>query len=429
MSAVEAQSANFGTEGGNVRRNVTLAWLTGVFALNFLDRQILSLFAQPIKTEFVLTDTQVALLYGFGFAVLYGTAGFPIARMADRGGRIRIVGLALLLFSTLTAACALVTASWQLVAVRIGVALSESGTNPPSHSLIADLYRPNERSAAMAVFSVGPNIGLLFGFVGLGWIGGHYGWRAAFATVGVVGVLVSIFGFLRIREPSHDRGVEAVERTSTVRALKLAFRTASSRHIFVGATAFSLTSYAILGWLPSMLVREGLSIPSTGLALSLILGLAGGCGTLFGGIASDRFAAGRPAVRLRILALVLAISAPLWIAVFLSQSVVITLALLIFPAATMGFYLGPTFATMQSLVDPGVRSTSAAALVFSGNVIGLSVGPLLVGMISDHLTATMGVDALRYALLVAGPLCIWSAFHYWSASAFIERDLDRPTAS
>jgi predicted MFS family arabinose efflux permease len=410
-------------------RHLTLGWLTIVFSINFLDRQVLSLFAQPIKQEFQLTDSMIGMLYGIGFALIYGTGGFPIARIADRGRRVPIVNWALMFFSLMTVVSAFVTGFWQLALARIGVAAGESGTNPPSHSIIADLYTPRERSVAMAVFSLGPHIGVLAGFLVLGWIGGHWGWRAAFASVGVVGIVVAIAGLISIREPPRRKRADSKGSPySTVEALKIAFRSRAARHVFVGSTIFSTMSNAMLGWLPTAMVRQGMSVPEVGTTLAILLGLVGACGTLLGGIVSDRISKGDPAVRLKILSLVILFCGPAWASVFQTHSPTMMIVLLVVPAGLLGFYLGPTFSTIQSLAEPGVRATAAAALVFSGNVIGLSVGPFVVGSLSDAFASAAGKGSLAIALTCITPLCIWSAWHYWQASHTVAADVVHETA-
>lgn len=404
----------------SAKRMRTLIWLILVFALNYLDRQVMSLFAQPIKVEFHLSDMQIGLLYGLGFSILYGLASFPMARWADRGNRSRIVNLALFFFSLMTAFCAAATGFWQLLAARVGVALGESGTNPPSHSLISDLFAPRERSVALAAFSVGPNIGILFGFLVLGWIGGNWGWRAAFLTVGLLGVVVGFAGVF-IEEPKRsDKKINA--NLSILEALNKVFETKTARHVYMGAMVFTLTTFCLLGWIPSLLIREGLSVSSTGLALALINGLAGGCGTFLGGVLTERLAKGDASKRLRILSLVLLLAAPAWTIVLLCKSPEATVVAMIVPGAALSFFLGPTFATVQSLVAPSIRATAAAALVFSG-VIGLGIGPFVVGALSDALSTSSGANSLRYAMFIAVPLCMWASTHYYLASKTANLDV------
>lgn len=425
MTPYGTDTVDDSSRSGTAARAMTLGWLTAVFSINFLDRQILSLFAQPIKLEFGLTDAMLGVLYGIGFALIYGTGGFPIARIADRGLRVRLVNWALLFFSVMTAVSGFATGFWQLALARLGVAAGESGTNPPSHSIIADLFRPEERSVAMATFSLGPHIGVLTGFLVLGWIGGQWGWRAAFVAVGVIGIAISLLGFTSIAEPSRRSSATGHSGLSTIAALRVAFRSRSSRHVFMGATLFSTMSNAILGWLPATMVRQGMSVPEVGTTLALVLGLVGGCGTLLGGIISDRVSKGNASIRLKILSIVILLCGPAWACVFQASSPTIMITLFVLPAGLLGFYLGPTFSTIQALAEPRVRATAAAALVFSGNVLGLSIGPFVVGFLSDTLSGPVGPRSLQLALTFVTPLCFWSAYHYWQASRTVLDDIVR----
>lgn len=406
-------------------RHLTLAILVSVFAVNFMDRQILALLATPIKSDLDLSDTQIGLLYGFAFAVLFAIAGIPVARAADRGNRARIINWALVVFSLMTAACGLATTYWQLIAARVGVAIGESGTNPPSHSVITDLYPVGRRSMAMAVFSLGPNIGILLGFLVGGWLAQVWGWRPALVVAGSSGLVVAAVSFKWLEEPRRARNDGAGADPSSTRAtLRSLARPASMRHIFAGAAVFNVAAYAIVGWLPSFLIRShGLGIAMVGAVLALVLGVAGCAGTMLGGVIADRLGERRPAWRLRVVAVALVLAAPLWTAVFLAHDTTAMLALLLLPGALLGFHLGPTFAMVQSLAHPGMRATAAALLLFVFNVVGLGLGPLAVGALSDAMTPDFGADSLGFALLLVPPLCLWAAWHYLAAARTIAGDL------
>lgn len=410
---------------------LTLAVLLSVFAINFMDRQILALLVEPIKTDMGLSDTQIGLLYGFAFAVLFATAGIPIARAADRGNRARIVNWALVVFSLMTAACGLATSYWQLLAARVGVAIGEGGTNPPSHSIISDLYPIERRSTAMAIFALGPHVGLLLGFLVGGWIAQLWGWRAAFLVAGLIGLLFAAVSFACLREPAARQvdGVDAVEPPPAVAVLQTLMRHASLRHVFAGAALFSIAVYAVVGWLPSFLIRgHGLSTGVVGTVLALVIGLLGGAGTMFGGWVADRLGARDPGWRLGAVAIALVVMAPFWTIVFLTSDTTILLALLAIAGALLGFYLGPTFAMVQSLVDPSMRATAAACLLFVFNIVGLGLGPLAVGVLSDALQPDFGPKSLGIALLLVPPFCVWAAYHYYAAARTIGSDLARADA-
>jgi predicted MFS family arabinose efflux permease len=400
---------------------VTLSLLLGVFSINYMDRQILAILAQPIKTDLALSDVQVGLLYGAAFAVLYATAGMPIARHADRADRARIINWSLVFFSLMSAACGLAANYWQLIAARIGVAIGEGGTNPPSHSMISDLYPLDRRSTAMAVFSLGPHIGVLLGFLIGGWVGQFWGWRPAFVVAGLLGLIFAIPSWLYLREvPRENNATDVVASVPIRSVLRTMTSQASGRHLLLGATVFSIAGYSVIGWLPALLIRSGgLGPGAVGSILALVLGVVGSAGTLLGGALADRLGKASPAWRLKLVAVVLLLMAPAWAATFLASTPATMVALLVLPGAFLGFYLGPTFAMIQSIVEPGMRATAAALLLFFINVVGLGLGPLVVGALSDALSSVAGPDSLRFALLAVPPLCVWAAYHYYVASRTI----------
>jgi predicted MFS family arabinose efflux permease len=410
-------------------RGVTLGILIAVFATNFMDRQIVAILVEPIKRDLILSDTQVGLLYGLAFAALYTTAGIPIARIGDRANRAWIVNWSLVLFSVMTTTCGLAMNYWQLLVARIGVAIGEGGTNAPSHSMISDLYPVARRSTAMAIFSLGPHIGMLLGFLIGGWIAQLWGWRLAFAVVGLAGLLLAVLSFRFLQEPRRDRinSTDAQPFSEVVRSL---ISQPSLRHLFAGAAVFSIAAYTIIGWLPSFLIRShGLSTAMAGTVLALVLGLVGGFGTVLGGLLADKLGERNPTWRLQTVAIALGLVSLLWAALFLTSDSVTTLVLLVPSGGLLGFYLGPSFAMVQSLVGPAMRATAAALVLLVINLIGLGVGPVAVGALSDALMRYRGANSLQAALMIVPPLCLWAAYHYHAAARTIGVDLGKATRS
>jgi predicted MFS family arabinose efflux permease len=407
-------------------RPLTLALLAAVFAVNFMDRQIVAILSEPIRLELGLSDTQVGLLYGFAFAVVYSIAGIPIARWADRADRARIISGSLALFSAMTIACGLAASYAQLLAARIGVAVGEGGTNPASHSLIADLYPEERRGTAMAVFALGPNAGILLGFAFGGAIGQAWGWRAALLAAGAAGLVLAALTTWLLHDAPRAVAATSPTETSPGRALRSLFRHASMRHLFLGGAVMSIAAYAAIGWLPAFLVRShGLGTAAAGVVLAVLLGGLGGAATLAGGWLADRLGARDPAWRLRVVAVALVVAAPFWPAALLVSHPLAALACLAVPAAALCFYLAPSFAAVQSLAEPSTRALAAALLLLVGSLIGLGLGPLAVGVLSDALRPAHGADSLRFALLVTVPLLAWSAAHYYAASRTLAADLER----
>jgi predicted MFS family arabinose efflux permease len=416
-----------------VRPRLTLVLLLAVYAVNFMDRQIVAVLSEPIKQEFGLSDAQVGLLYGFSFAVVYGTVGIPIARWADRADRARIINLSLALFSVMTLACAVAASYVQLLAARVGVGVGEGGTNPPSQSLIADLFPAARRATAMGVFGLGPSLGVLLGFTFGGAVGQLWGWRAALLGAGAASVALAALTSLLLKDPMRDPvrapldARAAPPRESFFECLRSILRSSSMRHLYAGFAVAGVAGYAAIGWLPAFLIRShGLGTATVGTALAVLLGGAGALGTLLGGVLADRLGARAPAWRLRGVAIASLAAAPFWLAALLAGKPAATLACLAVPAAVMCFFIAPTYAAVQSLAEPTTRATAAAILLLTSSLCGLSVGPLLVGLLSDALHAAHGTESLRFALFVVVPLYVWAAAHYFAASRTLAADLREP---
>jgi len=413
------------------RRRYALALLTTVYVINYVDRQILAILLEPIKNAFTLSDTQLGLLSGVAFAAFYATLGMPIAMWADRGNRRNIITLATTVFSLMTAACGYAQSFTMLLLARIGVGCGEAGSSPPSHSIIADLYPPNQRATAMAIFALGVNIGILIGFLVGGWINEYFGWRAAFMVVGAPGLALAVLVHFTLEEPerghSDGRSAEAAARPPSIwAAFAFMWRRRSLRHIVIGATLNSFVGYGAVAWVPAYLIRSyGMSTSEVGTALALIIGVAGGIGTFLGGYFADRL--GRRDVRwnMWLVAVCVCAGVPFSFGVFLAPSAAWALAAFIIPASVGSLFLGPSLAMVQGLVPLRMRTVASAILLFILNIIGLGIGPLAVGMVSDFLVPQFGQESLRYALLIVGFVNVWAALHYFFAGGSLHDDLVR----
>jgi predicted MFS family arabinose efflux permease len=416
-----AAGQTLGAPQSLVSPRVTLGLLLAIYALNFTDRQLVAVLSEPIKHELGLSDAQVGLLYGLAFAVVYSFAGIPMARWADRGDRARVINVSLLVFSAMTVACGLAVTYAQLLLARVGVALGEGGTNPASHSLIADLYPEARRGSAMAVFALGPSAGILLGFIFGGVIGQAWGWRGALVAAGLAGLGLAMLTSWALKDLPRT----AARDDSGLHGLRQLFVHASMRNIFIGGALASVAAYAAIGWLPAFLIRShGMGTAAAGTVLGLLLGALGAVGTLGGGVLADRLGARNRAWRLRFVAVAFLAVAPMWPIALLVSHPVAAIATLAIPAAVLCAYLAPTFAAVQSLAPPGMRALAAALLLMVGSLVGLGLGPLLVGALSDALRPAHGADSLRLALLVVVPVYLWSAAHYFAASRTLAADLD-----
>jgi MFS family permease len=407
-------------------RRYVLVLLTLVYALNFIDRQILVILQESIKVDMDLSDSQLGLLTGFAFAIFYVSVGIPIARWADVGNRRNIVSMAVAVWSGMTALSGFTQNFWQLLLARIGVGVGEAGGSPPSHSMISDYYPVEKRGSALSFYSTGVYLGILFGFLIGGWINSEFGWRVAFFVVGVPGFLVAILVRLTIREPVRGglegRALEAPATFGeTLRTLK-GFGSFKLFAIAAGLNAFS--SYGIGNFTPSFLIRShGFTSLEVGTSLALITGIGGALGTYMGGVLADRYGAKDKRWYLWISGIPAALSVPLmFTAVFIGDPR-LALGFLFFATMLGAFYLGPTIAISHTLVSPSMRAMASAILFFILNLIGLGLGPLVVGMISDMLAPAYGSESLRYALGIASFVNLLSAAFFFLAARKLLADL------
>ena len=273
-----------------------LALLTVVYSFNFIDRQLLVILQESIKTEMGLSDKQLGLLSGFSFAIFYVSFGIPIARLADQGTRRSIVAVALAVWSGMTALSGLAQNYMQLLLARIGVAVGEAGGSPPAHAIISDIFEGERRATALAIYSMGINIGVLLGFLLGGWINEFYGWRMAFIVVGLPGVALAVILRLVVAEPV--RGLAEGKQFSDAApppfkdTLALLWSRPSFRHLSIACGLHAFITYGAGNFLPSLFLRlHEISTGELGTWLALA-SVSGGAGTFLGGYLSDKLRAG-----------------------------------------------------------------------------------------------------------------------------------------
>lgn len=405
-----------------------LAALVVVYTFNFIDRQILSILLQPIKAELGLSDTAMGFLTGFAFAIFYATLGIPIAMLADRWNRRNILALSLGLWSTMTALSGLATNFWHLALARIGVGIGEAGGSPPAYSLISDYFPPERRAMALAIYSMGLPLGILFGFLIGGWVNDWLGWRAAFFIVGIPGLLFALVVRFAIREPPRGaceaRAVAAAPPLREV--IRFVWSQRALRHAILGTMAVAFANYGFLTWTPAFLIRShGLAVSTVGTYSALIIGGSGAVAMLLAGWGADRLARRDVRWLAWLPALIVLANFPGAIATLLAEPVWLTFALMTIPSAMGVMYLGPVLALMQNLVAPRMRAVSGAFFLFLVNLVGLGLGPQTVGIVSDALAPAHGVDSLRYAIIVVAAANLLAAWHFWRAARYVAGDARR----
>lgn len=415
------------TQTTNSIRNYALGILVVVYTFNFIDRQILSILLESIKTDLDLSDTSLGFLTGFAFALFYATLGIPIAKYADKGNRRNLIALSLGIWSFMTALSGLAQNFFHLLFARIGVGVGEAGCSPPAHSMIADYFPANKRSTALGIYSLGIPFGIMFGLFAGGWINEVFGWRLAFFVVGIPGILLAFIFRFTVKEPIRGQAegkVASENQPSIYETVSYLIKKRSFRHLVFAAALAAFVGYGAITWLPSFFQRSyGMQTSDVGWYLGLILGIPGGLGIFLGGYLSDYFGAKDVRWSLWIAAIAMALTVPFNVYVYLSPTATMSLLWLIIPVALGNFYQAATFSQTQGIVELRMRSVAAAILLFIINIIGLGFGPQSVGIVSDLLNSEYGKDSLRYSLLIFAFLKLWCAFHYYMAGKYLKEDL------
>lgn len=391
-------------------RSVVVGFLLAAYTINFVDRTIVGIIGQAIKVDLKITDTQLGLLGGMAFAILYTVLGVPIARAAERFNRVTIISAALVVWSAFTVACGFAGSFLGLLATRVGVGVGEAGCSPPAHSLISDYYEPRRRASALSVYAFGIPLGGMIGAVAGGWLAKTVGWREAFMVVGAPGVVLALLVKLVVREPPRGAS-EALERPTgpedvaahaveaPPRGHWLAGEVSElwivTRQLFgswpvlnmiLGITLTSVGGYGIGQFAAPYFNRAfGLDYATVGLIFGIIGGGSTGLGTLAGGFISDR--ASRRGARWYALtpAIGLAIATPIYLFAYSRLDWRVAAAILLVPGIFHYTYLGPTFGVVQNVVEPRRRATATAVMFLFLNLIALGGGPLLTGWFIDRL--------------------------------------------
>lgn len=446
--------------------STVLGVLLLVYTSNFIDRTILGTLGQAVKDDLRITDTQLGLLQGFAFAVLYTVLGIPLARLAERRNRVAIISTCIVIWSGFTALCGLAQSYTQLLLYRIGVGIGEAGCSPPAHSLITDYFPAERRASALSVYSFGVPLGTMIGAVAGGFIAQTFGWRQAFIVVGLPGLLLAAVTWFIIREPTRGQSdrvlqsaVETAQPAPLSAVVRRLFGNRSFFHMACGATVVGFAAYGGSTFLAPYFLRAfDMSYSEVGLIYGLIAGIGAGAGTLLGGRICDRAGQHDPRWYALVPALALALATPLYLLSWIQREWLVAAALLTVAALFHYMYLGPTLGVMHNLVDARMRATATALLFFVINFIGLGAGPLFCGWLIDVFSANafasqgLGeflascpggraregaspalvaacrdslVSGTRRGQLVTHALYAWGALHYVFAARSLRQDLAR----
>jgi MFS family permease len=413
--------------------------LLGIYIVNFIDRSVINILAEPIKQDLKLADWQLGLMSGLAFAILYTFLGVPIARFAEHSHRPRIISIAAATWSGFTILCGVAGNFWQLLLFRGGVGVGVAGCTPPAHSLIVDYHPIEKRASALAFYSLGGAIGTLLGLVIGGLVYDAYGWRISFMVAGLPGLALAVLAFFTLREPRRmlARHAAAAHASASTFGQTVAylFKTPTFWFVAFGATIFNFsggTAFTASFFLRNHTVEvaalaAGLGLKSVGF-LGLAIGLtnaAGAVGIWLGGWITDRYGARDLRNYMVAPAVAALLIMPVRVALYTVDSTGLALALLTGVAFLGGFWWGPVFSAGQSVVPPHMRATSAAILLFLINLLGAGMGPLVLGLVSDYFNHGLGMgpaEGVRWALLASVVVGFGAFACFWAARRTIRED-------
>lgn len=369
------------------------------YMLSFMDRVLISLMIEPIRTELGLGDTQVGLLVGFGFVLLYSIMGIPFGALADSSNRRNLMVFGVLGWSAATAASGFAGGFVSLLTARAMVGIGEATLSPAAYSTIADRFEKKRLGFAVSLYNMGVSLGggaaMLFGGVLVAWAmktqiqlpwGELTGWRLAFVAVGLLGVPLAAVMLLTVREAARRRGAAKAPPLGALWALAMGHKAAFGG-VVIGYSILVIAAYGAMLWAPVHFARaHGMSPAQLGLAFGVIIGLFGTIGLAIGGLLSDRSARrGNPEAPVRIVLAAAVIQFPLMIGAYLVNDTTLALILVAAGMASVSTIGGLQAATLQILTPASMRGRMTAIYLLVANMAGMGLGPLIIGFISEHL--------------------------------------------
>lgn len=425
-------------------RRYVLWFLFVAYALNYLDRQIVTILAEPLKHDLRLTDTQLGLLTGLAFGLVYCGFGIPLARLADRFNRVWIIAGSLAVWSACTILCGRATGFTNMVVARVGVGVGEAGAAPASMALISDYVPKERRASALAFFTMGAPVGGLVGLAFGGLVADAYGWRSAFLFAGLPGLLLAAVAILTVRETRSSRVASpALQEASPHPTLgAVARQIRSSRTFWLMSFGSAARSFILFGQAPFMAAfflrvhgdevatlaaHYGLkSLGLIGIALGLVSGVLGAISNWLGGVIADHYAARDLRAYGAVPAIAALVPIPFCVAAFMVDSAVLALLLLAPSFLCGGLWFGPVLSSIQGLVPPAMRATASSISMFVMNIIGLGLGALVVGQMSDLFNVGLGLgeaEGVRWALIASSVFAVAPALLFWMSRTTIREEM------
>lgn len=414
-----------------------LALLTSANVLSYADRYLFSITIPAIKAEFGASDSILGIVAGPGFTISYLLFTMPLASLADRWSRRKVLAISASLWSAATGLCGMATGMISLAVARIVVGAGEAGSMPASQSMISQLFGVKRRSTALGFLASAPYLGLVVGLSGGGAIASAFGWRWAFLLMAAAGVPIALLIWLtgpkRAAKPVAEVAAQP-ERSSAWTAMRQCGSIPSLRLLAVGTGVFNIFGYATSIWLPTLLMRShGMTAAEAGFWLGTCSTIGGVAGSFASGAIVDILARRDSRWQLRLPALCFILAFPIFLGMLtlkpgssfslLSVDAPLIGLLLMFGGLLSASWMGPAFGALSNLIAPEQRSQATALLIVIINVVGSALGPVLAGLVSDALTSRYGGEALRYSLLSMSLLTVVGGVIFWRAATHYACDI------
>ncbi len=437
--------------------------MVAVSALSVIDRISVLTVGQAIKRDLILSDMQFGLVSGLGFALFYAILGLPLARLADTWNRARLVAIATAVFSAFSFLTGFVGSFLQLMLCRVIVGVGEAGVQPPTISVISDLYPPRRRGTALSILSIGIPLGSLVGAVAAGRLADLYSWRAVFWAIGLPGVILGAIAWFTLREPPRGLSEARADVGDAPGALAVFRHLAGKGCFWHVVMAMALTNFAAAGvgsFLPQYFTRQfNLSLAATGLMFGIISSLSTLAGTFSGGVIADFITRRDERWYVWLPALGCVVATPLYVASFILPQPLVALVVLTLAGAALFLYYTPVQALLQNLVEPRMRGVAAYIFFLVSALVGFGLGPALLGQLSDKVAAHVfgsvhylslcpggaapagsgpaaakachdaSAWGIRIAMSVMSCLYVWAAVHFALAAKSVRRDLEKGPAA
>ncbi|MEW4468114.1 MFS transporter [Parasphingorhabdus sp. JC815] len=396
----------FGTRG---YRNYVLYSLMILYTMNFIDRILIGVVAQPIIEEFRLQDWQFGLLSGFGFALMYTVMGIPIARLAERMNRVRIIAASVILWSLMTALCGIAGSFLALLVFRIGVGIGEAGLTPAANSIISDYFPPRSRARAIAIYTMGITLGGVLANAFGGPITEMFSWREAFLVLGIPGVIFGLIFLFTVQEPPRGYADPPTASTPVKASISDTIRELSAKRSFwinmAAAALVAFVGYGVSNFQVAFFQRvHEMSISEVTLQIAVPLGLAASFGAFMAGYLTEKLSGRFPNSVAWLPGFMLIASVPLYWIGFTTNNIPFALIVLIGAAILHYSYLGAQYTICQGVASPRSRATAVALFLFVVNLIGYGCGPLALGILSDILMSA-NLEASQFAGELTSQLC------------------------